>query len=99
MLFYVYVFFLIASGVMMLALGSFRAPYARRRRVVNSVVGAAFLLYGLYLLTFFGGGHYFLFYYAFVVPVLLAVQFFRDRTAYRAASGEANSAPQAASRF
>jgi hypothetical protein len=97
MLFYVYIFFLIASGVMMIAMGSLRLPYARRSRVMNFVVGAAFLIYGLYLLLFFSSGHYFLFLYAFAVPVLLAVRFFRDRSAYRARS--ANSASQPASGF
>jgi hypothetical protein len=85
MLFNVYVFFLIASGVVMLVLGSLRAPYAKRRRVWNLAFGAGFTIYGLYLLVFFQGGHYILFLYAFVLPVLMAVRFFRDRTAYRAA--------------
>src|ERR1700722_1980772 len=100
MLFYVYAFFLIASGVMLLAMGGFRAPYAKRSRVMNCIVGAAFLLYGLYLVTFFQGGHYFVLFYAFVVPVVLAVQFFRNRSAYRAAkaaSGAESPAPQTAS--
>ena len=64
---------------------------------MNCIVGAAFLLYGLYLVTFFQGGHYFVLFYAFVVPIMLAVQFFRNRSAYRAAksaSREENPAPQ-----
>jgi len=50
--------------------------------------------------TFFQGGHYLVLYYAFIVPIMLAVQFFRNRSAYRAAksaSREENPAPQAAS--
>ena len=85
MLFNVYVFFLIASGVLMLVMGSLRAPYAKRSRVANFIFGGGFTLYGLYLLLFFGGGHYILFVYVFVLPVLMAVRFFRDRAAYRAA--------------
>ena len=84
-MFNVYVFFLIASGVVMLVMGSLRAPYANRRRVWNLAFGAGFTIYGLYLLLFFQGGHYILFFYAFVLPVLMAVRFFRDRTAYQAA--------------
>jgi len=100
MLFNVYIFFLIASGVMMLVMGSLRLPYARRSRVLNFILGAAFVGYGLYLLLFFTGGHYLVLYYAFILPILMAVRFFRERTAYRAAksaSREENPAPQAAS--
>jgi hypothetical protein len=83
MLFNVYIFFLIASGVMMLVMGSLRLPYARRSRVLNFILGAAFVGYGLYLLLFFTGGHYLVLYYAFILPILMAVRFFRERTAYR----------------
>ena len=95
MLFYVYVLFLIASGVMLLAMGSFRAPFAKRRRAVNSIVGAAFVIYGLYLLLFFQSGHYLLFYYVFILPILLAVRFFRERSAYRAATAASQATPTA----
>ena len=86
MLFNVYIFFLIASGVMMLVMGSLRLPYARRSRVMNFVMGAAFVIYGLYLLLFFSAGHVFIFFYAFILPILMAVRFFRERTAYRSRS-------------
>ena len=95
MLFNVYVFFLIASGVVMLVMGSLRAPYAKRRRVWNLVLGAGFTLYGLYLLLFFQGGHYILFFYAFVLPVLMVVRFFRDRAAYQAVTRQAGPVPPA----
>ncbi len=88
-MFNVYVLFLIASGVLMLVRGSSRAPYAKRRRVYNLVSGAGFTIYGLYLLLFFQGGHYLLFFYAFILPILLTVRFFRDRSAYRAAQAAA----------
>src|SRR5580693_7190884 len=84
-MFYAYVFFLIASGALMLVMGILRAPYARRSRVVNLIMGAGFTIYGLYLLLFFQGGHYILFFYAFVLPILMTVRFFRARTAYQAA--------------
>jgi hypothetical protein len=97
MLFYVYVLFLIASGVVMLAMGGIRAAYAKRRRVVNLILGAGFTIYGLYLLLFFHGGHYILFYYAFILPIVMVVQFFRDRSAYKTAqpAPQAPQAPQA----
>ena len=92
-MFYAYVFILIASGVMMLVMGILRAPYARRSRVLNLVMGAGFSIYGLYLLLFFQGGHYILFFYAFVLPVLMTVRFFRARSAYRAAQSMTPGAP------
>ena len=94
-MFYIYVLFLIGSGIAMLTLGFIRAAYARRRRVVNFIFGAGFLVYGLYLLLVFQGGTYFMFYYAFVVPILLIVQFFRDRSrAKDAAAMAAARGPQ-----
>jgi hypothetical protein len=80
-MFYLYVLFLIASGVMMLAMGGFKAAYARRGRIVNLIVGTGFTVYGLYLLLFLRSGHYIIFFYAFILPILLAVRFFRDRAA------------------
>ena len=87
MLFDVYIFFLIGSGVMMLVMGGLRLPYARRSRLLNFILGAAFVIYGLYLLLFFSGGHVFIFFYAFILPILMAVRFFRERSAYRAYHG------------
>jgi hypothetical protein len=92
-MFYAYVFFLIASGVLMLVMGILRAPYARRSRVVNLIMGAGFAIYGLYLLLFFQGGHYILFFYAFALPVLMTVRFFRARSAYQAAQSMTPGAP------
>jgi hypothetical protein len=87
MLFDVYIFFLIGSGVMMLVMGGLRLPYARRSRLLNFILGAAFVIYGLYLLLFFTAGHVFIFFYAFVLPILMAVRFFRERSAYRSYRG------------
>jgi len=82
-MFYVYVLFLIFSGIAMLAMAFVRAEYAKRRQALNFVLGAGFLIYGLYLLLVFNGGTYFMFYYAFAAPILLIVQFFRDRSAFK----------------
>ena len=92
-MFYAYVFFLIASGVLMLVMGILRAPYARRSRVLNLIMGTGFAIYGLYLLLFFQGGHYIFFFYAFVLPVLMTVRFFRARSAYQAAQSMNPGAP------
>ncbi|HEX3712036.1 MAG TPA: hypothetical protein VHV09_04520 [Trebonia sp.] len=95
MLFYVYVFFLIFSGVMLLGMGALKAPYARRSRTANFIFGTGFTVYGLYLVLFGRSGHYIIFFYAFILPILLAVRFFRERAAYRAGSA-APSAPRPA---
>jgi hypothetical protein len=82
--FYFYVLFLILSGIALLVIAGVRSGQRKVRRIWNAVFGAAFTGYGLYLLLFFRGGHYFLFFYAFILPILLIVQFFRDRSAVRA---------------
>jgi hypothetical protein len=68
----------------MLGMSGVRRGQVTARRIWNAVLGTAFLIYGLYLLLFFQGGHYVLFYYVFILPVLMGVRFFRDRSAYRA---------------
>ena len=83
-MFNIYVLFLILSGAAMLGMSSVRRGQVTSRRIWNAILGAAFLFYGLYLLLFFQGGHYLVFYYVFVLPVLMGIRFFRDRSAYRA---------------
>lgn len=80
-MFDVYVLFLILSGVAMLVMAFVRTDYAKRRQVLNFILGAGFTIYGLYLLLAFNGGHYVMFYYVFVLPILMIVRFFRDRAA------------------
>jgi predicted lipid-binding transport protein (Tim44 family) len=82
-MFYIYALLLILSGIAMLVMALVRTDYAKRRQVVNFILGAGFTIYGLYLLLAFQGGHYVIFYYVFVLPILMIVQFFRDRTAAR----------------
>lgn len=83
-MFDIYVLFLILSGIAMLVMAGIRIGQRPARRIWNSVLGAGFTIYGLYLLLFFRGGHYLLFYYVFILPILMIVQFFRDRSAYQA---------------
>jgi hypothetical protein len=87
--FYIYVLFLIVSGIGMLVMSAIGSRRSGRARIYNGIFGAAFTIYGLYLLVIFHGGHYLMFYYAFALPIIMAVQFFRDRAA-------AKAAPQAA---
>jgi hypothetical protein len=79
-----YVLFLILSGIAMLIIAGVRTGQTKARRLWNGIFGAGFLGYGLYLLLVFHGGHYFIFFYAFILPILMIVQFFRDRGAVRA---------------
>ena len=83
-MFNIYVLFLILSGAAMLGMSGVRRGQVTSRRIWNAILGTAFLFYGLYLLLFFQGGHYLVFYYVFVLPVLMGIRFFRDRSAYRA---------------
>jgi hypothetical protein len=71
----------------------FRKGQVATRRIWNAILGTAFLLYGLYLLISFQGGHYLVFFYVFILPLLMGVRFFRDRSAYRARQQAAVRAP------
>jgi hypothetical protein len=82
--FTIYVLFLILSGIAMLVMAGVKTGQTAVRRAWNAVFGAGFTIYGLYLLLFFRGGHYLIFFYVFIVPILMIVRFFRDRSAYRA---------------
>ncbi|HEY7261114.1 MAG TPA: hypothetical protein VH589_06470 [Trebonia sp.] len=83
-MFHVYVLFLILSGIAMLVLASVRTGQTKLLRIWNAIVGAGFTIYGLYLLIFFHGGSYRIFFYVFILPILLIVRFFRERSAYQA---------------
>lgn len=83
-MFTIYVLFLILSGIAMLVMAGVKTGQTAVRRAWNAAFGAGFTIYGLYLLLFFRGGHYLIFFYVFIVPVLMIVRFFRDRSAYRA---------------
>lgn len=99
MLFHLYVLFLILSGAAMLVLASVRTGQRPSRRIRSAIFGAGFTGYGLYLLLFFHGGHYFIFFYVFIVPILMIVQFFRDRSAYQARQQPAGFQPPPASGY
>ena len=83
-MFHLYVLFLILGGIAMLVMASVKTGQTTTRRAWNAVFGAGFTIYGLYLLLFFHSGHYLIFYYAFILPILMIVRFYRDRSALRA---------------
>lgn len=83
-MFDIYILFLIVSGIAMLVMASIKNGQTPARRVWNAIFGAGFTVYGLYLLLFFQSGHYLIFYYVFILPILMIVRFFRDRSAFRA---------------
>jgi hypothetical protein len=62
-----------------------RNPY----RVLNGIVGAGFLVYGIYLLAFFHGGTVTVFWYVFLAPILLIARYFGARSTVTRADIEA----------
>lgn len=89
-MFNIYVLLLIISGLLSLAL-AFSKVGAVGERVIRGIIGVGFLGYGLYLLLFFKGGSYEMFFYAFILPILLIVRFFQERSKAKAQ----RAAPQA----
>src|SRR5215475_10541521 len=91
--FYAYALLLTLSGVAMLVIAGIRRGRSNAWRAWNGIFGAGYASYGLYLLIFFRGGHYLLFLYAFLLPILMIVQFFRDRSAAQTRQAAAFQGP------
>ena len=53
------------------------------QRMVRAAVGTAFVAYGVYLMLFYQGGMVFFSTLVFVIPVVLGIQFFRERSDYK----------------
>ena len=53
------------------------------QRMVRAAIGTAFVAYGVYLMLFFQGGMVFFSILVFVIPVVLGIQFFRERSDYK----------------
>lgn len=87
-----YCILLMLAGIAMLVLGVVRAQPASRR-IIRVIFGIGFFCYGFYLTFIFSGGHYVLFFQAFILPVLLIVDFFRTTTARRQTRPAAASPP------
>ena len=79
-MFNLYVALLALSGVAMLAMGLIRGGSSTASRSINLILGAVYLGYAVYLEFIFDGGSYLIFFQAFIVPVVMAMNFFRGRT-------------------
>ncbi|MFE5284284.1 hypothetical protein ACFRAQ_04830 [Nocardia sp. NPDC056611] len=75
-----YVGLLALSGVIMLALASVRDGQSNTARTIDAVFGAVYLGYAFYLAFLFDGDSYLIFFQAFILPVVMVVNFFRNRT-------------------
>lgn len=77
-----YVVLLCLSGVVMVAMAAIKsADQSAGSRAISAVAGLGFLGYGIYLGFIFDGGSYWMFFQAFILPVLLVVNFVRAQVA------------------
>ncbi|MGW4741418.1 hypothetical protein [Nocardia xishanensis] len=74
-----YVGLLAISGVVMIAMAMVENGQSRASRLINGILGPIYLGYAVYLAFIFEGGSYLIFFQAFILPVLLVVDFFRNR--------------------
>jgi len=77
-----YCILLMFSGIAMLVMAVLRNQ-TTQRRVIRTIFGIGYFLYGSYLTFVFSGGHYVLFFQAFIVPVLLIIDTIRSQVARR----------------
>ncbi|WP_067677230.1 hypothetical protein [Nocardia miyunensis] len=75
-----YVALLAISGIVMLAMAALKQGQSVVSRSINGIFGAVYLGYAIYLAFLFDGGSYLIFFQAFLLPVLMVVNFFRNRT-------------------
>ena len=75
-----YVALLAISGIIMIALAAVKNGQSSASRSLNGILGAVYLGYAVYLAFLFDGGSYLIFFQAFIVPVMMVVNFFRNRT-------------------
>ncbi len=54
-----------------------------KQRVIRAAVGAALIAYGLYLLLFYQGGPVVYSTLVLIIPVVLGIQYFRERSDYK----------------
>lgn len=72
-----YVWMLVFSGTLMLVMAAVKAGQSEASRWLNGAFGAGFLAYAGYLAFVFEGGSYLIFFQAFILPVLMVVNFVR----------------------
>jgi membrane-bound ClpP family serine protease len=85
MFFNVYTILLMLSGVLLIVVGASVPGQGTWMRILNILVGAAFLGYGFYLQFLFEGDSYRIFLYAFIGPILLIARTVQARQANRQA--------------
>ncbi|WP_354637668.1 hypothetical protein [Kitasatospora camelliae] len=86
-----YVVLLIISGFAMIGIGAMGSSgLSTGWRIFNGVAGVGFVGYGTYLGFIFEGGTYVIFFKAFILPVLMIVNFVRSL----ANRNQAPAAPQ-----
>ncbi|MFC5642966.1 hypothetical protein [Kitasatospora cinereorecta] len=74
-----YVVLLLISGVAMVGIGAVASSgLSAGWRVFNVIAGVGFVGYGIYLGFIFEGGTYIIFLKAFILPVLMIVNFVRS---------------------
>jgi hypothetical protein len=77
-----YVVLLCLSGIVMVAMAAVKAgEQSTGSRALSAVAGLGFLGYGIYLGFIFDGGSYWMFFQAFILPILLVVNFVRTQFA------------------
>ncbi|WP_174805553.1 hypothetical protein [Kitasatospora sp. MMS16-BH015] len=92
-----YVLLLFVSGVAMLAIAAANTgALSTGWRIFNAVAGVGFVGYGVYLGFVFQGGSYIIFFKAFILPVVMIVNFCRGLAAKRTAQQQAARAGQQA---
>ena len=73
--------FVTGGGLLLMACDRYRHELSQR--MVRAAVGTAFVAYGVYLMLFYQGGMVFFSTLVFVIPVVLGIQFFRERSDYK----------------
>lgn len=80
-----YIAALAVGGVLLLILAA-AVQQAVGWRVLNALIGLAFLGYAFYLFFIFDGGEVRIFFYALILPILLIIQAFKQRKSANVAS-------------
>ncbi|MFE7723872.1 hypothetical protein ACFU44_33155 [Nocardia rhizosphaerihabitans] len=73
-----YVGLLAVSGIAMIFMANVGNGQSDLARALNAVFGIGFLGYAGYLAFVFDGGSYLIFFQAFILPVLLAINFVKS---------------------
>ncbi|WP_405484521.1 hypothetical protein [Nocardia sp. NBC_00511] len=75
-----YVGLLALSGAIMVGLALIRTGQSAASRSINGIFGAVYLGYAFYLAFLFDGGSYLIFFQAFILPLVMVANYFRNRT-------------------